>query len=268
MNTTTMAANTITFPSGSPAPSSLLPSEASAETRQSALSHLSRHVTALEICELVYSGSVPSWEAIERFYESNAIYENPLVTATSRKLIADIHTVAGQLARIDVPRPTAILYALFGVESDDPDLHRWFGLLRAWSEAGDVSESESFGEHLPVMLRHPSPLVLVFTPICTDGHRKVIVEHTLHIVLLPGLHSGVCQPGPPHTTIAERTLSVSSMTSGPTSLGLDLSLPSPLHLRLPIISRLSFNESGKITHHRDFWDLKVRNHMLPLESPG
>ena len=121
---------------------------------------------------------------------------------------------------------------------------------------------------LPVMLRHPSPLVLVFTPICTDGHRKVIVEHTLHIVLLPGLHSVVCQTGPPHTTIAERTLSVSSMTSGPTSLGLDLSLPSPLHLRLPIISRLSFNESGKITHHRDFWDLKVRNHMLPLKSPG
>ena len=84
------------------------------------------------------------------------------------------------------------------------------------------------------------------------------MEHTLHIVILPGIHSGVYQPTPYHGAIAERTLSVSSMTSGPTTLGLDLSLPSPLHLRLPIISRLSFNESGKITHHRDFWDLKVR----------
>ena len=140
-----MATSTIAFPSASPAPPSLLSSESSVDTRQSALSHHSRHVTALEICEIVYSGSAPSWEAIERFYESNAIYENQLVTATSRKVIADIHTVAGQLAHIDVPRPLAALYALLGVEHDS-----WFRLLRAWSETGDVSESESFGEFLVV----------------------------------------------------------------------------------------------------------------------
>ena len=39
----------------------------------------------------------------------------------------------------------------------------------------------------------------------------------------------------------------------------DMSLwpPSPFHLKLPIITRLAFNEAGKITHHRDFWDVKV-----------
>ena len=42
------------------------------------------------------------------------------------------------------------------------------------------------------------------------------------------------------------------------TLGLDLSVPSPLHLRLPITSRLSFNDAGKITYHRDIWDAKVR----------
>lgn len=115
------------------------------ETRHSALS-ISRHATALEICDLVYSASEPSWEAIERFYEPNAIYENPVVTATSRAVIADIHTVAGQLAEIDIPRPLAVLYALFGVKREPGGFDPLFRLLRAWSETGDVCESESFGE--------------------------------------------------------------------------------------------------------------------------
>lgn len=33
--------------------------------------------------------------------------------------------------------------------------------------------------------------------------------------------------------------------------------PSIFHLALPIITRLSFNDAGKITQHRDFWDVKV-----------
>lgn len=45
------------------------------------------------------------------------------------------------------------------------------------------------------------------------------------------------------------------------TLGMDLSLPSPFHLRLPITSRLSFNDAGKITYHRDLWDVKVREFL-------
>lgn len=40
--------------------------------------------------------------------------------------------------------------------------------------------------------------------------------------------------------------------------------PSILHLSLPIITRLSFNDAGKITHHRDFWDVKVCVCSYPL----
>ena len=142
--TTTMTTNIIAFPSDSAAATQIVPTSPS---RQSALS-VSRHATALEICDLVYSASVPSWEALERFYEPNATYENPLVTATSRNIIADIHTTSAQMAEINVPRPLAVLYTLFGVKREPSRMNSWFRLLGAWNESGNVCESESFGEWL------------------------------------------------------------------------------------------------------------------------
>jgi hypothetical protein len=46
-------------------------------------------------------------------------------------------------------------------------------------------------------------------------------------------------------------------------LGTSASVPSPLHLQLHIITRLSFNEQGRITHHRDFWDMKDMLGLIP-----
>lgn len=120
------------------------------------------------------------------------------------------------------------------------------------------------------ILRHKSDFDHV------DGHRKVIVEHTLHIVLLPGMHSSSSQQGgltPSFSSnISDRSISFPSSTrvlqqiGQRTTLGLNLSLPSPLHLRLPIVSRLSFNDAGKITYHRDFWDVKVCIKLLPCNG--
>jgi hypothetical protein len=36
-----------------------------------------------------------------------------------------------------------------------------------------------------------------------------------------------------------------------------------LHFQLHVITRLSFNEQGRITHHRDFWDIKDVMGMVP-----
>lgn len=102
-----------------------------------------------------------------------------------------------------------------------------------------------------------------------------MVEHTLHILLLPGLHSstqhhpnvGSAQP----EASSSRSLSLPSthiqQVAHQSTLGMDLSLPSPFHLRLPITSRLSFNDAGRITHHRDLWDVKVRNAPFPRRFP-
>ena len=95
-----------------------------------------------------------------------------------------------------------------------------------------------------------------------------MAEHTLHILILPGLHSASGpQPADPSPT--------SYLPGSDSTMSLLLSdhanarsvpfqhpphsfwPPSPLHLKLPIITRLSFNDAGKITHHRDFWDVKV-----------
>ena len=108
---------------------------------------LAHHATALEVCDLVYGASPPAWETVERFYETNAKYENPLVTATSRDVIADIHALANHMSQLDVPRPTALLYGLLGLARDHGWDNPWFQAMSMWNEVTDVSESESFGEY-------------------------------------------------------------------------------------------------------------------------
>jgi len=110
-----------------------------------------------------------------------------------------------------------------------------------------------------------------------DGHRRCIVEHTLNILLFPGLHAlGHMNAAQPYalTSEAQRNsstrslhLSISSL-SGPspptlTIPGIGLPFPSPLHLKLHVFTRLSFNEQGRIIHHRDVWDLKDLVGLIP-----
>jgi hypothetical protein len=140
-----MASNSITFPAVSPAASPSVDSEASLQQRYSVVP-ISCQTSAIEVCDLVYSASISSWNAIERFYEPTATYENPFVTASSRALLADIHSVASHLSQIDVPRPVAVLYTLFGLKKERLWTDPWFRALTVWSEIGDVCESESFGE--------------------------------------------------------------------------------------------------------------------------
>jgi hypothetical protein len=106
-----------------------------------------------------------------------------------------------------------------------------------------------------------------------DGHRRTIVEHILHILFLPGLHSddtirpyvnlpirdslpqypqppAVEQSDPPHFT--EPTIAICGV-----------GVPSPLHFQLHILTRLMLNEQGRITHHRDFWDVKDLVGLVP-----
>lgn len=124
-----------------------------------------------------------------------------------------------------------------------------FQALRVWTDVGDICENESF-----------------------DGHRKVIVEHTLNVLLLPGIH---CE-GPishAHSSVDSLVNLNGSPLFHSQSLpfispslpipGTSLSVPSPLHYKLRIITRLSFNEQGLVTHHRDIWDVKDVMGLLP-----
>jgi len=125
-----------------------------------------------------------------------------------------------------------------------------FTALRVWTDVEDISESEFF-----------------------DGHSKAIVEHTLNILLLPGIHreSAISHRARPSTDSLLNIHGSPMVASNPhffatPSLpipGTSLSFPSPLHLQLRIITRLSFNEQGLVTYHRDIWDVKDLMGLLP-----
>lgn len=196
-----------------------------------------------------------SWDTLSRFYEADAVYENPVITATSRDAIGDVHSLSQQLAELDAPKPTSLLRSLWA--HSPAERESWFQISRMWTEVDDVCENESF-----------------------DGHRRCIVEHTLNILLFPGLHSerffGHMNAAQPYalTTEAQRNPSARSLhlsisgLSGPslptlTVPGIGLPFPSPLHLKLRVFTRLSFNEQGRITHHRDVWDVKDLVGLIP-----
>jgi len=152
---------------------------------RSDMSVLSLRATSLDVCEYVYGDSVPSVDAISQFYEPNASkpfiralspqpsltylfffpsvslptvihnahspsksYENPFLTATSRSIITDIQRMSRQFSSVDVPRPLAMFCTLFRLEIPDRARNAapLFRALRIWTETGDISETESFGE--------------------------------------------------------------------------------------------------------------------------
>jgi hypothetical protein len=80
------------------------------------------------------------------------VYENPLVTATSREMILDIHNLTRLVADVEVARPRALLSWLFGWggRRNEP---AWFDALKCWSEIGDiVADSESWGMGFQIMV--------------------------------------------------------------------------------------------------------------------
>jgi len=209
--------------------------------------------SAFEVHDIVYGNAEASDSMLERLYEPNARYENPLITATSRSIIADIHFLTRQLSELDVPKPLAMFATLFGKHfiSADP----WFQALRVWSELGEICESESF-----------------------DDNRTSIVEHTLHMLLLPGIHNSNAATGTPSSTGTLSSPSLDVVSTNPLTNGLLLHSPpagpsltilpgvavaSPFHFKLRIITRLSFNEQGRITYHRDSWDVRDLVALVP-----
>ncbi|KDR84101.1 hypothetical protein GALMADRAFT_205854 [Galerina marginata CBS 339.88] len=205
------------------------------------MSITSTRATALDVCYSVYGECPVSSDVVDNYYETNA--------PTSRSVIGDIHRMSRQLSAVDVPRPLAMVCTLFRLRpprSDDALFHA----LRVWTDILDICENESF-----------------------DGHRKAIVEHTLNILLLPGIH---CEGptwhwAPSSTDSLVNTHGSPILPSHPQPFlspslpipGTSLAFPSPLHFKLRIITRLSFNEQGLVTHHRDIWDIKDVMGLLP-----
>ncbi|KAF8806246.1 hypothetical protein BYT27DRAFT_7102590 [Phlegmacium glaucopus] len=241
----------------------------SSESNSPNLSMVTTRATILDVCYSVYGEGTVSTDAMDNFYETSASKSsanlerignhssphssNPFITATSRSVISDIHRLSRQLSSIDVPRPLAMICTLFrlrppnlGQNSSDA----LFTALRVWTDVEDICESEFF-----------------------DGHRKAIVEHTLNILLLPGIH---CESAISHRARASTDASLNLHSSPMMAFnphffttpslpipGTSLSFPSPLHLQLRIITRLSFNEQGLVTYHRDIWDVKDLVGLLP-----
>ncbi|KAA1466558.1 hypothetical protein DENSPDRAFT_925949 [Dentipellis sp. KUC8613] len=191
--------------------------------RRSNASVVSRQATALEVCDLVY--------------------ENPFVTATSRGTIGDIYSLSHQLSKVDAPKPLSLLRHILGLGRADSE--PWFQVVRMWTEIGEVCESESFGVHAGFPVPETLPQGHGFTSDAGGACR-----HSLNGAWPAGpLSSGGGPPDPPVPMMPV--------------VDAVLRLPSPLHLRLPVLTRLSFNEQGRITHHRDLWDVRDLVGLFP-----
>ncbi|KAH9179579.1 hypothetical protein EDB89DRAFT_2145044 [Lactarius sanguifluus] len=214
---------------------------------------VSRHTAAIEVCNLVYSQADPvSWDTLSRFYEADAApyphyvhcldvlpsYENPVITATSRDAIGDVHSFSQQLAELDAPKPTSLLRSLWAHSSAERE--SWFQISRMWTEVDDVCENESFGEwDIGDALWSTHSIYFSFpgfTPSAFFGHMNAAQPYAL-------------------TTEAQRNPSTRSLhlsisgLSGPslptlTVPGIGLPFPSPLHLKLHVFTRLSLTNKG------------------------
>lgn len=120
-----------------------------------------------------------------------------------------------------------------------------------------------------------------------DGHHLSIIEHTVNVLFLPGLHTGagtsssdsfdscggengdlstsMIRTVPPSATSTSFNIQHNQPPRPSLAVpGLEaLKIPSPLHLQLHVLTRLSFNEQGRITHHRDFWDVRDVLGLVP-----
>lgn len=189
-----------------------------------------------------------------------------MITATSRALISDIHTLTRRCCAVDVPRPLSILHALLRVRPPNKfDADPWFKAIRIWPEVDDISETESFGTFLLFFIS----TVILTSHFALDGHKKSFVEYTLNVLFFPDLHTTYRMPKtlmlrrpPPSPTESQLSLSVPASPSLSIP-GTPISVPSPLHFQLPVMTRLTFNEQGQITYHRDIWDFRDVVRLIP-----
>ncbi|CAE6411989.1 unnamed protein product [Rhizoctonia solani] len=163
------SASTVSFPSTlldnpvSPQLTSLYPSlpNIPSESSYQRTSKSSLRASALEVHDLVWLASSRNVEGrLNQLYESNAVYKNTFVTATSLPIISDIHSLTHRLCEVRMPKPTALITRILGYQTTETQM--WVA-WRIWSEIGTVCETESF-----------------------DGHKQTIIEHTVHFLLLGG----------------------------------------------------------------------------------
>lgn len=214
--------------------------------------------SALELHDLIYgSGTALSLAnsegaraALDKLYEPDAVYSNPLLTASSGDVIKDIHSLLHQFTAVSVPTP----FSLFGRYLKRADGLKWLTVAKLWSEVGEVLESDVY-----------------------DGHRRVVIEHTVYLLLLPDIFPPDSAPPADslalHTSASSISLSDTNFSGGPNtnsggahpSLGGAARMLTTLarQISLPVHTRLSFNDSGRITHHQDIWDVKDVLALIP-----
>lgn len=109
-------------------------------------------------------------------------------------------------------------------------------------------------------------MLFVSFKITPDGSQTSVVEHVVHVLFLPGLHNSDRAHQTGRTYSSESLLySHAVATPSPASSSVKLTWPfggainrgwSPFHFRMRVTTRLSFNDAGRVVHHRDLIDLK------------
>jgi len=183
--------------------------------------------------------------SMEMLYDPNAVYENPCLSAADRGTIMNVQMLIRELSTLDClyPRLFSLLLRKDAQKLSEKEQHILFRALRIWSEVIEVYDNESF-----------------------DGSQNSVVEHIVHFLLLPGLHDTGWEHTHGRNHSSDSLLYSHELSASSTSLSsVHLSRAfggvitrgwSPFHFRIRVTTRLSFNDAGRVVHHRDLIDVK------------
>ncbi|GAA5896801.1 uncharacterized protein JCM6883_007012 [Sporobolomyces salmoneus] len=189
---------------------------------------------------------------VEDWYDTAAIFENPLSLAKGREAIGD----------------------LFGLLALVPGV--------SWSELGDVTESHSFDGHRILTFTHTLHLELLpflrseqvqsfGDATATPSRRRAFSVFSLPGTPFPQTPSASIRDSffgtPTSDGIFSKThpaISVSGLRSLLSILNPKLLASSLTTLNLKLHTKLLFSVEGKIVHHEDVWGLKELIELLPF----
>jgi hypothetical protein len=158
----------------------------------------------------------------------------------------NIQTLFKELSTLDCLYPRLFASLFFGgAQNNQRSL--LFKAMRIWTEIVEIFDNECFSKLLFEFKSH--------LQYCLVDGSSSVVEHIVHVVFLPSLHSTGRNHQRGRSPPSDSSLYSHALTSTIPSASIKPGW-NPFHFRVRVTTRLFFNDAGRVVYHRDLIDLK------------